>query len=779
MLHIQIQKIKFCCRTLLIFLSIISSYQSSTISPPSFRISDPGIQDLQTANVQQYNKMSQIFVTLQKIAAEIDSLQSLRQDVETIKSRLTLNGLYYGSKSPKTSGKTKGLSNSKSKKNKSKTDECNCLPSTMTTTPTIDPPVEDLSFIQLRILPLGDSLTKGQALHGTIGAYRGHLYTMLTNRGYNVDYVGTQIKTSVGLADKEHEGVGGITISSVSERIGDILKEIEVPDIILLHVGTNDFGKDIDIFTAVDRYEKLITKISRISPTSNIIATSLLVRSDEVYDQIQRLFNNFIEDTILQQAAKGVKVTYLDMNKIVKKEQLVDGIHPNYEGYRDMATAWLGAIQKVASPVGDNNTPSILSAYAKNDKQIVVTLSKPIASDSVNDTNNYSLDNPDIKIVNSKLDVSTRNILLTTTSLTPYIGLPLVVIIRDGIKDRTDQMRPLPPLSSITITIRFTPPKLSTGSFPSLNVRIMPLGSTLTKGEVEFPGSYRKQVYKELTKLGYNVDFVGTKVTNRFPGIDEHHEGTADKYITFFTRFAEFWLKKIDTPDVILLHVGVFDFIRGIDVANAPSRYSKLIQEIAELRPTSRIIATNLISKKGTQLYDDIQTYFNPFIENIVIENASNGILVNYLDIASFIKESDVDDKSLLTQTGYDNMGDAWVSAITKYVNPNGDLTSKPKVLMVEIPSAKKNEIILTFSKPISDVSAELSSNYDLTGLGVTIKINNIIVKEDKRVVTLLTSSLNSFKGIDLIITVKGIVDLLGNQMNEHVQDLFVPKDEQ
>merc|ERR1712048_301650 len=273
-------------------------------------------------------------------------------------------------------------------------------------------------------------------------------------------------------------------------------------------------------------------------------------------------------------------------------------------------------------------------------------------------------------------------------------------------------------------------------------------------------------------------DFVGSKVTNRFPGIDPHHEGTADKYITFFTRFAEFWLNKIETPDIILLHVGVFDFIRGIDIVNAPSRYSELIQEIARLRPTSRIIATNLISKKGTKLYNDIQAYFNPFIKKIVNENASNGILVNYLDIASYIDDVDVDDKSLLTQTGYDNMGDAWVSAITKYVNPNGDMTSIPTILRVEIPSAKKNEIILTFSKPVSDVSAALSSNYDLTGLGDTIKINNIILNEGKRVVTLFTSSLNSFKGNDLIITVKGIVDLLGNQMEEYVEVLFVPKDD-
>lgn len=776
----QRQSFKLYRNILLVFLSLVPSLNSLPTYSPSFRVEDVGRQDVQTANAEpnNNNKMTQIFATLQQISAELDNLQSLRQDVETIKSRLTLNSLHFTNKSSKIGGKGKGGSGSKSKKSKSIKENCNCPPpiTTPTFAPTQKP--EDPPFTQIRILPLGDSLTKGQAIHDTVGAYRGHLYTMLTNRGYNVDYVGTQVKNSIGVPDKEHEGVGGVTISYISDNIEKILKQIEVPDVILLHVGTNDFGKEVDIFTAIDRYEKLISKMGRLSPTSNIIATSLIIRNDEAYDPIQRLFNIFIEDTILQQAAKGVKVTYLNMNAVVKKEQLVDGIHPNKEGYRDMATAWLGAIQKIASPMGDNYPPSILSAHAKNDKQLIVTMSKPIATASVQNVNNFSLDNANIKIVRSKLDTSTRNILLTTTSLAPYIGLPLVITIRDGVKDRTDQRRPLPKLSSFTITVRFTPSALPQDVLPANKVRIMPLGSTLTKGEVDFPGSYRKQVYQLLTQQGYSVDFVGSKVTNRFPGIDPHHEGTADKFITFFTRFAEFWLDKIDTPDMILLHVGIFDFLRGIDIANTPSRYSDLIQEIARLRPTTRIIATNLISKQGTQLHRDIQTHFNPFIEDIVKQNAANGILVNYLDIASFVKDIDVDEKSLLTQQGYDNMGDGWVSAIVKYMNPNGDLTSIPTVLKLDIPLAKKNEILVTFSKPISDVTAVKTSNYQVMGTVGRISINNAVLNEEKRIVILLTSSLNTFQGQKISVTVKSIVDRAGNRMNDITEAVFVPSED-
>ena len=62
----------------------------------------------------------------------------------------------------------------------------------------------------LRIMPLGDSITEGAGATSTAG-YRGPLWTLLANAGYNVDYVGSnttnQDKTN-GM-DPDHEGHGG------------------------------------------------------------------------------------------------------------------------------------------------------------------------------------------------------------------------------------------------------------------------------------------------------------------------------------------------------------------------------------------------------------------------------------------------------------------------------------------------------------------------------------------------------------------------------------------
>ena len=62
----------------------------------------------------------------------------------------------------------------------------------------------------LRIMPLGDSITQGAKSENTAG-YRGPLWTLLKEAGYNVDYVGSSTATpgTVSGMDTDHEGHGG------------------------------------------------------------------------------------------------------------------------------------------------------------------------------------------------------------------------------------------------------------------------------------------------------------------------------------------------------------------------------------------------------------------------------------------------------------------------------------------------------------------------------------------------------------------------------------------
>ena len=55
----------------------------------------------------------------------------------------------------------------------------------------------------LRVMPLGDSITNGTGSNDTAG-YRGFLWTLLKNAGYNVDFVGSA--TSNPSVQQQREG---------------------------------------------------------------------------------------------------------------------------------------------------------------------------------------------------------------------------------------------------------------------------------------------------------------------------------------------------------------------------------------------------------------------------------------------------------------------------------------------------------------------------------------------------------------------------------------------
>ena len=119
----------------------------------------------------------------------------------------------------------------------------------------------------IRIMPLGDSITRGFTGSSDQTGYRRELDLTLTGEGYSIDFVGSLIEP-IGLPndfDKDHEGHSGFTSSEIAANVYDYLTA-NPADIVLLHIGTNDideFGYDQDqstanvaaILDAIDDYE--------------------------------------------------------------------------------------------------------------------------------------------------------------------------------------------------------------------------------------------------------------------------------------------------------------------------------------------------------------------------------------------------------------------------------------------------------------------------------------------------------------------------------------------
>ena len=128
---------------------------------------------------------------------------------------------------------------------------------------------------QVRILPLGDSITEGVGWEAG-GGYRAVLREKLVEAGYAVDYVGSNESNPGSMGDdKQHEGHSGWKIDDLRANLPLWFKMVEDPHVILLMVGTNDYGHRYDPQHALQRYGALLDELSTMQPSARILAATL------------------------------------------------------------------------------------------------------------------------------------------------------------------------------------------------------------------------------------------------------------------------------------------------------------------------------------------------------------------------------------------------------------------------------------------------------------------------------------------------------------------------
>ncbi len=204
----------------------------------------------------------------------------------------------------------------------------------------------------VRIMPLGDSITEGymetlDASH--FYGYRGHLWNMLQDAGYEADFVGSQIAgESIEPAfDAAYEAYFGWTSYELSNVVYTSL--IQNPaDIVLLHIGTNDVAFSpsatgvAQILDQIDRYER------DSGQTVKVFVAMIIEQAD--YDVAQ--FNENLAATIGTRIKYGDNLTLVNMytDAGITINDYSDEIHPNGSGYSKMAAVWFNAIMSPDTP---------------------------------------------------------------------------------------------------------------------------------------------------------------------------------------------------------------------------------------------------------------------------------------------------------------------------------------------------------------------------------------------------------------------------------------------
>ena len=196
--------------------------------------------------------------------------------------------------------------------------------------------------VSLKIMPLGDSITFGTP-DRSYGGYRHALGNLLANDGYIVDFVGSQRSGIKTIPDPDNEGHPGWTITQIKQGIdADGWLETYKPDIILLHIGTNDIGHG-DTASAPDNLSALLDDILARLPKVRVIVAQIIPFRHGA-EEGHRSYNAAIPGIA---ASKGARVSVVDMRNILSMSDYADGLHPNANGYNKMARAWQTAIRAV------------------------------------------------------------------------------------------------------------------------------------------------------------------------------------------------------------------------------------------------------------------------------------------------------------------------------------------------------------------------------------------------------------------------------------------------
>src|SRR4051794_8266874 len=124
----------------------------------------------------------------------------------------------------------------------------------------------------VRIMALGDSITYGLGSQ-TRSSYRVDLQQRLALAGLAVDFVGSR-QSGAGV-DLDNEGHGGWTIRQIAARVDGWLATYQ-PDVVLLHIGTNDLAFDDDVAHAPERLSALVDRIRAARPSAEIFVQKIV-----------------------------------------------------------------------------------------------------------------------------------------------------------------------------------------------------------------------------------------------------------------------------------------------------------------------------------------------------------------------------------------------------------------------------------------------------------------------------------------------------------------------
>jgi lysophospholipase L1-like esterase len=195
-------------------------------------------------------------------------------------------------------------------------------------------------------MPLGDSITSGDNVYGT---YRSWLWNDLFEARYNVDFVGSQVGVYGGPPvpsnfDLDHEGHHGWTANQMVPFVAGWATSA-VPDVVLMHLGTNDLLTGLPVFTIISDLQQIITDLRQGNPNVTVLLAQIIPSTAPNLLGTIPLLNMQIPGLAAAMTTPTSTVVPVDQwsgfNPVL---ETYDGLHPHALGNRKIASRWLTAL---------------------------------------------------------------------------------------------------------------------------------------------------------------------------------------------------------------------------------------------------------------------------------------------------------------------------------------------------------------------------------------------------------------------------------------------------
>ncbi len=201
-------------------------------------------------------------------------------------------------------------------------------------------------------MPLGDSITESST---GLASYRFYLWKRLSESGYRVDFVGSMRGVRGGRPsqtdfDQDHEGHTGWRADEVLANISGWATAAH-PDVVLIHLGTNDLWRREPISETVAEISAIIDRLRAANPRSKILVAHIIPSSLPALREIVA-YNRALAKMVADKSTTASPVAAVDLATDFDPVAMTsDGVHPNDVGERFMAERWFAALTSQVQPI--------------------------------------------------------------------------------------------------------------------------------------------------------------------------------------------------------------------------------------------------------------------------------------------------------------------------------------------------------------------------------------------------------------------------------------------